>query len=268
MTKRIGLLSGAGRLPIIFADEASRDGAEVVALGIKGLTLPELEKHVDKLYWEEITQGGQILKLLKEERINHVAMVGKIPKSVLFNKNLKFDSESTEALKNTVNRKDFVMLKMIASALAKVGVRLLDPTIYLKKLLPQKGVLTKRAPSTQEWDDINFGKKIARQLAAMDIGQTVVVKNKSVLALEAIEGTDLAIKRGGELGGGEVVVIKFARPRQDMRFDVPAVGIDTMNSLIKSGATALAIEAKKTLVVDREELMNMANSAGITVVAI
>ena len=266
--KRIGLLSGAGRLPIIFADEAHRNGAEVVALGIKGLTLPELEKHVNKLYWEEITNGGQVLKLLKEEKINYVAMVGKIPKTALFNKNLKFDSESTEALKNTVNKKDFVILKMIAQTLRKVGVRLLDPTIYLKKLLPQKGVLTKRSPSESEWQDINFGKKIARQLAAMDIGQTVIVKNKAVLAVEGIEGTDLAIKRGGKLGNGDVVVIKVARPRQDMRFDVPAVGLETLDSLISAGSRVLAVEAKKTLVVDKNELVDKADKEGIAIVAI
>ena len=261
-------MAGAGRLPIIFADEARKDGAEILGLAVKGLTSPELESHVDKIYWNEITEGGRLLGLLKEEKINYAVMTGKIPKTVLFNKKLSFDEESTRSLKNTVNKKDYVILKMIASRLGKIGVRILDPMVYLKKLLPQKGVLTKRDPSKEEWEDINFGKRVAKELAGMDIGQTVVVKDKAVLALEAIEGTDRAIKRGGELGGSGVVVVKVSRPRQDMRFDVPAIGPETIDSLIEAKAGALAVEAKKTFVVDKGELIDKADRAGISVVAV
>jgi len=266
--KRIALLAGAGRLPIIFSDEARKNGAQVIALAIKGLTSPEIEEHVDKVYWDEITEGARVLEILKNEKINYAVMTGKVPKTILFNKKLKFDSESTKLLKNTIDKKDYAILKMVASRLGKIGVRILDSTLYLKKLLLKKGVLTSRVPSEKEWQDINFGKKIAKELAGMDIGQTVVVKDKAVLALEAIEGTDRTIKRGGELGKGDVVVVKVARPRQDMRFDVPAVGPETIDSLIKGGAKVLAIEAKKTLVVEKEKLIEKANNAGITVVAI
>jgi len=195
-------------------------------------------------------------------------MTGKVPKTLLFNRNMKFDKEASGVINDAVDGKDYAIIKMIASRLSKIGVKIIDSTMYLKKLLPKKGVITKREPTPKEWEDIKFGKKIAKQLAGMDIGQTVVVKNKAVLALEAIEGTDEAIKRGGSLGNGDVAVVKVARPRQDMRFDVPAIGPETIDSLITSGAKALAIEAKMTLVVDREKLVKKADEAGITVVAI
>ena len=266
--KRIALLAGAGRLPIIFASEAKKNGAEILGVGIKGLTSPELEKHVDKIYWDRITEGAKLLNMLREEKVNYVVMTGKVPKSVLFDRKITFDEESTKVLKNTINRKDYVIIKMVARRLAREGIRILDSTMYLKKLLLPKGVITKREPTQEEWGDIRFGKKIAKQLAGMDIGQTVVVKNKAVLALEAIEGTDEAIKRGGALGKNDVVVIKVARPRQDMRFDVPAVGPETIDSLASAGARVLAVEARKTLVVDKEDLIRKADNKNITVVAI
>ena len=266
--KRIALLAGAGRLPIIFASEAKKNGAEILGVGIKGLTSPELEKHVDKIYWDRITEGAKLLNMLREEKVNYVVMTGKVPKSVLFDRKITFDEESTKVLKNTINRKDYVIIKMVARRLAREGIRILDSTMYLKKLLLPKGVITKREPTQEEWGDIRFGKKIAKQFAGMDIGQTVVVKNKAVLALEAIEGTDEAIKRGGALGKNDVVVIKVARPRQDMRFDVPAVGPETIDSLASAGARVLAVEARKTLVVDKEDLIRKADNKNITVVAI
>lgn len=266
--KRIALVAGAGRLPIIFADEARKNGAEIVALAIKGLTAPELEDHVNKIYWDKITEGARLLELLKNEKINYAVMTGKVPKTILFDKNLSFDKVSSQVLKETVNKKDYAILKVIACRLGKIGVRILDSTIYLKKLLVEKGVLTSRIPVAGEWEDINFGKRIAKQLAGMDMGQTVVVKGKAVLALEAIEGTDHAIRRGGALGGPGAVVVKVSRPRQDMRFDVPAIGPETIDSLIEARATVLAVEAKKTLVVERDELVKKADQAGITVVAI
>lgn len=268
MIRRIALLAGGGRLPIIFADEARKDGAEVIAIAMKGITSPELEHHVNKIYWDEITEGKQLLNILKDEKITLAVMTGKVPKSILFNKKFKFDEEAASALKDTIDKKDYAILKIIASRLNKIGVRILDSTIYFKKLLPERGVFTYRRPDKQEWQDIYFGHKVAKELAGMDVGQTVVVKNKAVLALEAIEGTDETIKRGGMFAGGEAVVIKVARPKQDMRFDVPAIGPETIDSLIEAKASVLAVEAKKTLVVDKEDLVAKADRAGIAVVAI
>jgi len=269
MIRRIALIAGAGRLPIIFADEAKKEGVEVVAFAVKGLTAPELEKHVSKIYWDEITQGEQALKILRDERINQVVMTGKVPKAILFDKKLTFDEMSTSLLKDTIDKKDYAVLKLISSHLNKIGIKILDSTMFFKNLLlHEKGVLTIREPTAQEWENINYGKKLAKRLADLDVGQTVIVKDKTVLAIEGIEGTDEAIKRSGKFGGKDAIIVKVSRPKQDMRFDVPTIGPETIDSIIESEGRVLAIEAKSTIVVDKEDLIEKANRAGISVVAI
>lgn len=266
--KRIALLAGNGKLPIIFANEARKKGASVIALAIKGLTSPELENCVDKIYWGRITETKRAFEILRQEKINFIAMTGKIPKAVIFDKNYNFDEHGKDVLKNTIDNKDYTIFKVVASKLRKDGIRVLDSTIYLSPLLQKRGVLTRRHPTDKEWEDIRFGEKMARKIAGLDIGQTVIVKQKSVLAVEAIEGTDKAIKRAGTLKGEGAVVVKVARPRQDMRFDIPAIGPETIDSLIEAKAGVLAIEARRTLVVDKEEIVRKADKAGIAIAAI
>lgn len=266
--KHIALIAGQGRLPLIFADEARKKGERVIGIGIKGISPEGLDLHVDKSYWGEITQTKRALEVLKLENIDHVVMTGKIPKAIIFDRGLKLNKEASEIFQNTVDSKDYTIIKAIAARFKREGIRILDPTSYFSNLLPQKGLLAKRPPTKEEWEDIRFGVKIAKRIAGMDIGQAVVVKKKSILAIEAIEGTDSAIRRAGELNGDGAVVVKVARPRQDMRFDIPTIGPETIDSLIDAKAKVLAIEAKKTLVVDKDEIVKKADAAGIAVVAI
>ncbi len=268
MGRRIALVAGQGRLPLIFAGEARKDGVYVVGIAINGLTDRELASRVDRIYWGEITETARALKVFRDEKINFIVMTGKIPKSVIFNKKLKFDHDASAILKNTVDSKDYTIIKAIAGRLRKEGVRVMDPTIYLSKLLPEKGVIAGREPSAREWSDIRCGRKMARAIAGMDIGQAVMVRKGMVIAVEAHEGTDNMIRRASALDSDGAVVVKVARPRQDMRFDVPTVGSETIDSLIHSKAKALAVEAKKTLVVDKDEIARRAEAADIAVVAI
>lgn len=266
--KRIALVAGQGRLPFIFSDEARKDGAYVVGIGINGITDAALENHVNKIYWGDITETKRALEVFRQEKVNFIAMTGKIPKAIIFNKKLNFDKDASEVLKSTIDSKDYTIIKAIATRFKREGIRVMDPTVYLSKLLPVKGLIAERTPTKDEWGDIKFGAKTAKKIAGMDIGQAVMVRKKMVIAVEAHEGTDKMIRRASELDSDGAVVVKVSRPHQDMKFDVPTIGPETIDSLIAAKAKVLAIEAKKTLVVDREELVRRADSSGIAVVAI
>jgi DUF1009 family protein len=223
---------------------------------------------VDKIYWGDITQPGKALEIFRQEKVNFVVMTGKIPKSVIFSKKLKLDNHASEVLGGTVDSKDYTIIKAIAARLRKEGIRVMDPTIHLSKLLPKKGLIAKRPATKGEWEDVRFGRVMAKRLAGMDIGQAVMVRKKMVIAVEAHEGTDNMIRRAGTLDSEGAVVVKVSRPHQDMRFDVPTVGPETIDSIIASKVKVLAVEARKTLVVDREEIIRKADAAGISVIAI
>jgi DUF1009 family protein len=264
----VGLIAGSGRFPIIFADSAARSAVRVVAIGVKGTTSEELRSHVDKMHWIETGELGKLLVILKSEGIKHVVMAGKISATVLFDKKLRPDDELKSLLESLKDRKTDSLLGAVADRIAQYGIELLDSTTFLSEYLPQKGVLTQRKPSVTEVEDIEFGMAAAKQIAALDIGQTVVVKNKIILSVEAAEGTDEAIRRGAGLGNGNVVVVKVSKPAQDMRFDVPVVGIGTIRTLVEAGATVLSIESGKTLFMDKERSLDLCDSHGISVVVL
>ncbi len=266
--KRIALIAGQGRLPLIFAERAKKEGDYVVSLGINDITPPELELRVNKAYWGSITDTKKALGILRDEKITHVVMTGKIPKAIIFNKELRLNEEASEIFRNTVDSKDYTIIKAIAFKLRKEGISVMDPTRYFSELLLKKGVISERPPTKDEWQDIKFGYKTAKRIAGMDIGQAVAIKKKMVLAVEAIEGTDKMIRRAGDLGTKKAVIVKVARPRQDMRFDVPTIGPETIDSMIAANAAVLAVEAKKTLVVDRNEIRRKADAANIAIAAI
>lgn len=195
-------------------------------------------------------------------------MIGKVTKEILF-KGLKFpDLRAIKLLAKLRNRKDDTIMLAIVEEIEKDGIEVADQTLYLKPLMPPTGVLTKRRPTPEEEDDIRFGFVTAKAMGGMDIGQTVVVKNKAVMAVEAIEGTDACIRRGGELGRGKSVVVKVAKPNQDVRFDVPAVGKQTIQSMLDSGCTVLAMEAERTLFVEQEEVLRLANAHDLCICAV
>lgn len=265
---RIGLVAGYGKLPIIFAQVAKTKGDTVIGFGLKGVTQGELEGYVEKLHWLEWGELEKAIILLVTERIKKIIMLGKIKKDILFKDDKDLDDEAKKLLEKTKDKKDYAILNEVTKVLSKVGIEVMDSTAYLKDLIPSKGTLTKREPSGEEWQDIRYGKEIASQLSQFDIGQTVVIKDRTVIALEAVEGTDETISRAGSLTDDGFVVVKVARPNQDMRFDVPLVGLDTLKALIEAKGKALALEEKRTLLMDKEELIKSADENGISIVVV
>ena len=265
---RIGLVAGEGKLPMVFARVAKEKGDTVIAFGLKGITSPDLEKYVDKLHWVPWGSLQKAILLLATERIRKIVMLGKIKKDVLFRNEEVLDKDAKAMMEKLKDKKDYAVLNGINSILAKFGVEVLDSTTYLKNLIPSRGILTRRVPSEGERSDIDYGIDVAKKLSGFDIGQTIAVKEKTVIAVEAIEGTDQTIARAGTLINGGFVVVKVARPDQDMRFDVPLVGLETVKALVDSGGRVLALEADKTLLLDREDVIKFADENDVSIVII
>ncbi|PIV39718.1 MAG: DUF1009 domain-containing protein [Candidatus Omnitrophica bacterium CG02_land_8_20_14_3_00__42_8] len=268
MIGKIGLIAGNGRFPIIFAQSARKKGIEVVAIGINEETSKELEKFVNKIYWLGVGELEKLLKILREENIRSVVMAGQVRHKLLFDKDIKIDQKMQFLLGNLRNKKTDSIIGAVARLLEFKGIKVLSSIIFLSDCLPKKGVLTKLLPDERVLKDIEFGRKIAKAIAGLDIGQSVVVKDKVVLAVESIEGTDEAIRRAAKYGREGIVVIKVTKPGQDMRFDVPVVGPDTIRLLQEVKAGCLAIEARKTLIIDKPETLRLADEAGVVIVAV
>lgn len=265
---RIGLVAGHGELPLIFAKKAKEKGDTVIALGLKGSTSEELEKYVEKVYWFEWGDLKKAMLLAVTQRLRKIALLGKIKKEMLFKDSGKFDDESKKIIRSSGGKKDYNILKGVADLVKTVGIEIIDPTPYLEELIPMKSILTKRSPTKEEELDIEYGRKIASDLAKFDIGQTVIVKDKTVIALEAVEGTDETIRRAGKLVDGGFTVVKMARPAQDARFDVPLVGPETVRTIVESGGKVLALEQKKTFLMSREEAIKVADESGLSIIII
>ena len=266
--EKVGLLAGIGNLPVAFMRAAQQSGHAVVVIAVVPDVAPELAKEADVYYEINVAKLNKIIKTLRSHDVDKVTMIGKVTKEILF-KGLKMpDMRALKLLGRLRNRKDDTIMLAIVDELARDGIEVVDQTQYLKPLMPCAGVLSKRPPTEEESDDIRFGFVTAKAMGGMDIGQTVVVKHKAVMAVEAIEGTDACILRGGALGRGHAVVVKVAKPNQDLRFDVPAVGMTTLRSMIESGCTVLAIEAGRTLFVEQEQVLAEADRRGICICAV
>jgi len=265
---KIALIAGSGNFPLFLAKAAKTNGVGVTAICIISETDERIEKVVDKSYWVNLGEGKKLLSIFKDENIKHAVMAGKISKMTIIREGLRLDGEAKKVISNIMDRRDDTMLSAVANRLKEAGVELLDSTTFVSGMMPKEGVLTKRRPSREESEDIKFGFKMAKEMGRLDIGQSVVVKKKAVIAVEAIEGTDNTIKRAGELAGEGTVVVKVSKPNQDMRFDVPVVGPTTIKSLEEARSSVLAIEAGKVLLLEAEEVIREADSAGISVIAI
>jgi len=268
MVDKIGLIAGNGRFPIIFAESARKKGVEIVAIGINEETSKELEKFVDKIYWLGVGELEKLLKILKEENIRSVVMAGQVKHKLLFDSNIKIDKKMQFLLGGLKNKKTDSIIGAVAGLLGLSGIKVLSSITFLSDYLPGKGVLTRILPDERILKDIDFGRRIAKAIAGLDIGQSIVVKDRVVLAVESIEGTDEAIRRAARYGKEGIVIIKVTKPRQDMRFDIPVIGPDTIKLLREIKASCLAIEAKKTLIIDKPETLRLAEEAGIAIVAI
>lgn len=267
MQSKIGLIAGNGRFPILFAKAAKKKGLEVVAICINEETSKELERYVDKNYWVGAGELKRFFQILREEKLSSVLMAGQVKHKLLFDNNVKIDDSMSELLANVSDKKTDSLIGAIAARLEKIGIKLLDSTTFLSDYLPKKGLLTDCPLDKRTSDDIEFGKSIAKSIAGLDIGQTVAVKDKAILAVESIEGTDETIRRGSKYGKEDIVIVKVSKPNQDMRFDVPIIGPDTIRLLKELKAGCIAIEAEKTLIIDKEETIALANKAGISILA-
>jgi len=267
LNRKIGLIAGNGRFPLIFAREAKRAGVEVVALAIKKETSPSLVNLVDRIHWVDVGQLGDLIEICKKEGITRAVMAGQVKHTRLFSE-VKLDSRAMALLAGVKDKKANSLLGAVADELSREGIELIDSASYLAHLLPSPGILTRRKPTQKEWQDIEFGHKMAKEIAGLDIGQTVVVKDQAVLAVEGMEGTDRTIRRGGKLGKGNVVVVKVSKPQQDRRFDLPIVGERTIEVLKEAKAKVLAFSARSTILLDRDKVVKSANKNGISLVAV
>lgn len=267
MEKTIGLIAGGGQFPLLFAKAVKSLGRQVVAVAHTGETLAELENIVDRCHWVRLGQLGKIIKYLKTEKVSETVLLGSISKTDVF-KDLRPDLRGLMLWNKIDNRQDDAILRAVAAELEKDGIRVIASTLYLESLLFPKGILVGNRLQPDELEDIRFGWRNARAIGEMDIGQCVVVRNKTVLAVEAIEGTDAAIRRGGVLAREKAVVVKVKKPGQDTRFDLPAIGAGTIESMAQVKAHILAVETGQALLFDREAVITAAEKAGIVIVGI
>jgi len=264
---RIGLIAGNGRFPIIFADNARKLGLYVSAVAHEGETEPELEQHVDRIHWVKIGQLNKLINAFKGDGVRQVVMLGGIKKTHVYS-TVRPDFRALALAAKLAFWKDDDILREIAAELERDGITICESTFGLKGILVEEGPLTSRRPNKKEWNDIRYGWEIAREIGRLDIGQCIVVKDRVVVAVEAVEGTDGAIKRGGELAKEGAVVIKRSKPQQDLRFDLPAVGPRTIEVMASVKASVLAVEPGRTVVLDRDELISQAERAGIAVIGV
>lgn len=267
LKNRIGLIAGNGRFPILFAQAARKKGVEVVAIAINEETEKELEGYVDKIYWLGVGELEKLLRLLTQERLSSVVMAGQVKHKRLFDKSIKLDPKMQGLLRGVKDKKTDSLIGAIAKRLEASGIKLLDSTTFLSDCLAEKGILTEKGLNKRVLGDIEFGRGIAKSIAELDIGQSIVVKDKAVLAVESIEGTDETIRRGAKYGKEGIVVVKVSKPKQDMRFDVPIMGPETIKLLKELKAACISIETGKTLIIDKEETIKLANESGIGIVA-
>ena len=263
--EKIGLIAGSGEVPIYFARKASQLGMKIISVGFSDEIQNGLKPYSEKSYSIGVGQAGKILTTFKENNVKNLLVLGKVDKSIVF-KLQKFDLKALKLLKNIVTHEDKVLLLGIIAELDREGFTVLSQKEFLSDIFPPKGNLTRRAPTKQELGDIKFGLPIAQKLADMEIGQTLIVRNKMVVAVEAMEGTDQAIQRGCELVQGKCVVIKVSRTNQDYRYDSPGIGPQTIRML--SEGSVLALEAERVMVVEQEKVLNLANDAKIAVTCV
>ncbi len=267
MSSKIGIVAGGGQFPLLFTQAAQAQGREVVVVAHEGETDPSLAETADRLYWVKLGQLGKIIKCFKSEGVTETVFLGTITKTRIF-RDILPDLKGLSLWNKIDVRQDDAILRAIAGELEKEGITVLESTLYLRHLLFPKGVLGKKKPSADQLDDIRFGWRMARAVGGLDIGQCVVVRDRTVLAVEAIEGTDATIRRGGALGREKAVVVKVRKPDQDFRFDLPAIGVTTIESMQEAKAKVLAVEAGQALLFDREAVVEAANRAGIVVVGV
>ena len=264
---RLGLIAGNGQFPLIFCAAARAEGVEVVAVAHQGETPQAISDHASHVTWVRVGELGKIITTFHEAGVTQAVMAGGIYKTGAMTQ-IQPDTRGMAFISKLPSLKDDVILRGVAQELEDEGITIVESTRFLSSLVPQEGILTRTEPDAQQWQDIRLGVAVAKEIGRWDIGQSVVVKRGTVLAVEGVEGTNAAIRRGGTLGGQGSVVVKVSKPQQDLRFDVPAVGPDTITVMHEVKAVVLAIEAGKTLMIERPALLARAQDTGVRVVAV
>ena len=282
---RYGLIAGNGKFPFMVLEGARRAGVDFSVIAIREETDEEIERIAERVQWVGIGQLGKMIRYFKSEGVEKAIMAGQVKHVQIFSRAVP-DVRMLKLLLKLPRRNTDSLIGAVADELNSEGIELIDSTHFLQDYLPQAGTLSHREPQDRESDDIKYALEIAREVAGLDLGQTIVVRGKACVAVEAMEGTDATIRRAGELtrtrsslsnlmrgrrpnlAGGRLTVVKLAKPRQDMRFDVPVVGLTTIEAMIEAGATCLCISAGKTLMLDREEMVRLANRHKIAIIAV
>jgi DUF1009 family protein len=277
---RYGLIAGNGRFPFMVVEGARRAGVSLSVAAIREETDPSIEEKVDRLTWVGIGQLGKMIRFFKGEGVEKAIMAGQVKHVQIFSRAVP-DARMLKMLLRLPRRNTNSLIGAVAAELASEGIDLIDSTYFLQDYLPAAGTLTKRQPNAAERADVEYGLEIAREMARLDLGQTIVVRGKACVAIEAMEGTDETIRRAGELlrGGrqaqkklrltsGALTVLKLSKPDQDMRFDVPVVGVPTIETMIAAGATCLCLSAGKTLMFDRDDMMALANKHKLAIISV
>ena len=262
---RYGLIAGNGRFPFLVVDGAKSLGVSLSVIAIKEETEPSINQHADDVAWVGIGQLGKMISFFKDRGVSKVVMVGQVKHVQIFSGALP-DVRMFKMLWNLPKRNTDALIGGVADEMAKEGIELIDSTYFIQDHLAPNGLLTKRGPNDVERSNIEYGLHIAHEIARLDLGQTIVVRAAACVAIEAMEGTDETIRRAGRLAKGKLTVVKVAKPNQDMRFDVPVIGVPTIETMIEAGATCLSVTAGKTLIFDRDAVLELANKNKVTVV--
>jgi DUF1009 family protein len=276
---RYGLIAGNGRFPFMVIEGARRVGVSLSVAAIREETDPRIEQEVERVTWVGIGQLGRMIRFFKGEGVEKAIMAGQVKHVQIFSRAVP-DARMLKMLLRLPRRNTNSLIGAIAAELASEGIDLIDSTCFLQDYLPAAGILTQRKPNASERADVEYGIEIAREMARLDLGQTIVVRGKACVAIEAMEGTDATVRRAGELlrgkearkkiklTSGPLTVLKLSKPDQDMRFDVPVVGLPTIETMVDAGATCLCITAGKTLMFDREQMIALAEKNKIAIVAV
>ena len=266
-TNNWGLIAGNGRFPFLVLEGARSQGIEMAVIALKEEASPDLEKAAKRLHWVSLGELSKTIELMHQEGVTKAVMAGQVKHNKIFSA-IRPDWKLAKLLFSLPRKNTDALIGAVARVLEDEGIRLVDSTLFLKPLVPEVGVLTRRAPNEHELEDIAYGRSLAQRIAGMDIGQTVVIADRACVAVEAMEGTDEVIARAARIAAGKpLVVIKVSKPGQDMRFDVPVIGLPTIEQMKGAGATALAVDAGRTLLFDKVKLIELADATGIAIQA-
>ncbi len=262
-----GLIAGNGRFPFLVLEGARSQGIEMAVIALREEASPDLEKAAQRVHWVGLGELSKAIELMRKEGVKRAVMAGQVKHNKIFS-SIRPDWKLAKLLFSLPRKNTDALIGAVAKVLEDDGIQLVDSTAFLRPLVPDPGVLTRRAPGARETADLAYGLGVARHIAALDLGQTVVISDRACVAIEAMEGTDETIERAARIAAGRpLVVVKVSKPQQDMRFDVPVIGLPTVELMRKSGVTALAVDAGRTLLFDRQRLIEAANAAGIAIEA-